>query len=149
MPDPLIDIADAVTDQLNAGSWPQQFTAVRRTDPSYKPFKVSELSTLRVSVVPLRRKKSMYTRAENQGEYQVGVGFQKKANVGSDGDLDNTIPDAIQELVGEVEDSFLGSRLNDYAAGCTELETEPPIPEHLLENAVVTIPITLLFKVIG
>jgi hypothetical protein len=91
----------------------------------------------------------MYTRGENQGDYQVGVAFQKKADVGSDGDLDNTVPDAIQELVGEVENSFLGSRLNDYAAGCTELKTEPPIREHLLENAVVTIPITLLFKVIG
>ena len=71
----IIDVADAIVAALNGLQFAEPFVATRAWNPAYKP---SELTTLRVTVVPLAMKDTEIARDSEQQEFEIHVGVQKK-----------------------------------------------------------------------
>lgn len=95
----VIDIADAVTAELNAappGTFTPSFTAMRRVLPE---FDLAELAELKVSVVPKRVEITGSTRSASQYEIAVDIGIQKKLGK----DLDSEVA-ALSTLVDQIAD---------------------------------------------
>ena len=141
----VIDIADAVTAELNAapaGTFSRPFTAARRVQPL---FELSELAELKVSVVPKALELSTAGRGIRQHDVQVDVGIQQRLA----GEVDDEVP----ELVGLVEQvvRYLWARplAAVPAAAWVRAEQQPLYaPEHLLERRLFTGVVTLTYRVL-
>ena len=140
MPAVLVDIAQAVVEDLNAQPFSQAFTAVR----SYVPrAALEDLDVLRVSVVPRSTRPGLAARGRRQREVAIDVGIQRRL-----ADPDNLAEiDALVAFVEEVVDSLEGRRLTAAGAGFLEIENEPAVAvEHLDQKGVFTSVITVRYR---
>ena len=142
----IIDIADAVAAELNAapaGSFTPAFTAVRRVLPA---FELSELSELRVSVVPKGVDISGAMRSACLIDCQVDIGVQQKLG----GDLDA----GVATLCGLVEQiaAYLRRRPLTGAphTAWVRAQNDPVYaPDHLAQQRTFTSVLTLTYRSVG
>jgi len=140
MPATIIEIAEAVVAQLNAASFSQPVAAERHYLPQ---FELSEMTALRVSVVPRAVASKGLDRNRDSFDYRIDVAVQQKLDP-TPGNLD-----ALMVLVEEIADHFRSEPLAGYPqARCTEVENVPVYaPEHLDEFRQFTSVLTLTFRV--
>ncbi len=136
----ILDIADAVAAQLNATPFSQPVTAERHYQPQ---FELSEMTALRVSVVPRSVTSKGLDRSRDSFDYKIDVAVQRKLDP-TPGNLD-----ALMTLVEEIADHFRSEPLAGYPqARCTEVENVPVYSlEHLDEFRQFTSVITLTYRV--
>jgi hypothetical protein len=106
-------VAEALKDQLNAGTYSQSFTAIR----SYatRDMKIEELTGLRVDVVPVIHKDAS-AMARKQVGYTIDcdIGIRKKfaaSDRESDGTIKNSSVDPLVLLLEEIHESLIMQRL--------------------------------------
>ncbi len=140
MPATIVQIADAVVAELNAAAFSLGFTAERHYLPK---FELSELTTLRVSVVPREIASTSLDRNRDSFDYLIDVAVQKKV----DPSVENL--DALMALVEEIADHFRSEPLVGLPqARCTEVKNAPVYAlEHLDEFRQFTSVLTLTFRV--
>ncbi|MBX3399542.1 MAG: hypothetical protein KF873_12435 [Gemmataceae bacterium] len=140
MPATILRIADAVVDELNGSVFSQPLEAVRHYLPQ---FELSEMTSLRVSVVPRSVASKGLDRNRDSFDYRIDVAVQQKLDP-TPGNLD-----ALMVLVEEIADHFRSEPLAGYPqARCTEVENVPVYaPEHLDEFRQFTSVLTLTFRV--
>jgi hypothetical protein len=136
----IIEIADAVVAQLNGATFSQPLTAERHYQPN---FELSEMSELKVSVVPRSLAGKALDRRRDGVDYQIDVAVQKRT------DMTPASLDALMTLVEEIADHFRKQPLANYTeARCTEVKNEPVYAlEHLDELRQFTSVLTLTFRV--
>jgi hypothetical protein len=136
----ILDIADSVVAQLNGGSFSQPLTAERHYQPK---FDLSEMTELKVSVVPRSLASQTLDRNRDTFDYLLDVAVQKKT------DMTQAALDALMTLVEEIADHFRTQPLTAYPnARCTEVKNEPVYAlEHLDEFRQFTSVITRTFRV--
>jgi hypothetical protein len=138
-----IDIADAVTAELNtapAGTFDPAFTAARRVLPE---FDLPDLAELKVSVVPKSVQITGSTRAVGQFDCQIDIGVQKKLGK----DLDTEVA-ALCGLMDQIA-AYLRQRALPGVRGAAWVRTEnDPIyaPEHLAGQRVFTSVLTVTYR---
>ena len=134
-------IADAVVTKLNAATFTQSFTAVRKYAPIYR---LKDMDTLHVTVVPSSEDISPVNRADTEHEYTIDVGIQKRFS--SDA---NTTIDPLMDLVQEVSDEFTGAGLAGYTSAHWVRTTVDPIfaPDHMSKVRQFTSVVRLAYKV--
>ena len=137
----ITDIADAVTAEINAGSFSQPVSATREYLPA---FELADMQTLRVTVVPRSVTTLPGGRAHNQYDYAIDVAVQKKLDA-----ADNAEIDALMTLVDELADHLRFKRLTDYPnAAWLKTENVPVYsPEHLEQLRQFTSVITITFRI--
>ena len=147
----VVEIADAVVADLNAGSFGQPFTAERHYLPV---FELDDIKNLRVTVVPKAVAIQATGRNSNQHDVAIDVAVQKKltktgtAGTGSAG-IDPTEIDPLMALVEELADHFRFKRFTSPDAVWIRTQNEPVFaPEHLDQFRVFTSLLTLTFRVI-
>ncbi|HND54215.1 MAG TPA: hypothetical protein PLV92_17515, partial [Pirellulaceae bacterium] len=85
MPAAIVQLADAVVADLNAATFSQPFTAQR----SYLPrWKLEELATIRVTVVPKDDVGERASRAQWQEDYQLDVAIQQRLGANETAQMD-------------------------------------------------------------
>jgi len=136
----ILDIADAVVADLNAGSFSLPFTASRAYIPR---FDLPELAALRVTVVPKGLAIATASRADHQHDYRINVGVQQKFEQEDAAELD-----PLMELVEEIADLFRGAALEtEPQAVCVAVENGPIYAqEHMREKRLFTSILTLTFR---
>ena len=136
-----IEIADAIVAKLNDASLSQAFTATRAYLPTYK---LEELDTLHVTVVPKSMYVEMASREKDDETYRIDVAVQKRLS-----DITNAVIDPLTLLAQEVGDHMRRRRLTDYpAAAWIGIEHDPIyVPRHLEEHNQFTSVITLMYLV--
>jgi len=140
MPATILALADAVVEQLNATAFSQPLVAVRHYQPC---FELSEMTELRVSVVPRSVASKALDRSRDGFDYRIDVAVQRKIEPTA-GNLD-----ALMELVEEIADHFRSHPLAGFPqARCTEVANEPVYAtEHLEEFRQFTSVLTLTYRV--
>ena len=136
------DIAEAVKDELNGGSFSQSFTAERHYQPV---FELPEMKTLHVTVVPKGMTIHPASRGLIQHDYQIDIAVQKKFDTGENDELD-----VLMALVEEIGDFFRRRRLSSLPnAACVKIENTPIYAqEHMEQLRQFTSVITLTFRVL-
>jgi len=138
----LIAIADAVVDALNAATLSQPLAAERHYQPV---FDLPEMDELHVSVVPKGVKVLASSRNQNQHDYAIDIGVQKRI-------ADDAETDAMVLLTEQIADHFRLGRVQVDGVGSVPLltvATDPVFaPEHLTEKRVFTSVVTLTFRVL-
>ena len=139
----IIDVAEAVKDELNAGSFSAEFTAQRLYQPHYE---LKDMKVLHVSVVPASTALSLADRKSTRRDEQIHVAVQEKLQT-----ADNDEIDALMDLVQEIADHFHTRRLNAVeSAICTEAENAPIYDqEHMEKWRQFTSLLTLTFRVVS
>jgi len=137
-----VQIAEAVKDDLNAETFSQAFTSVRKYLPVYD---LKEMKTLHVTVVPKALAKIVAGRKEITEGYTVDVAVQKKVKVD-----DAAAVDPLMLLVEEIADFCMFHHPAGYpSAVCIKAENEPAWSyEHMKEFRQFTSVLTLTFKLI-
>ena len=140
MPATILAIADAVVAQLNATAFSQPLVAVRHYQPV---FDLSEMTALKVSVVPRSMSSKALDRNRDSFEYQIDVAVQRKVEL-TRGNLD-----ALMELVEEIADHFRSHPLAGFPqTRCVEVANEPVYAmEHLEEFRPFTSILMLTYRV--
>jgi hypothetical protein len=140
MPATILAIADAVVTQLNGTTFSQPVTAERHYQPK---FELSEMTELKVSVVPRSLASKTLDRNRDTFDYLIDVAVQQKT------DMSQASLDALMTLVEEIADHFRTQPLASFPnARCTEVKNEPVYSlEHLDEFRQFTSVITLTFRV--
>ena len=141
----VIDIADAVVAELNAAAdetFSKSFDAVRKILPRYE---LSEMTELRVTVVPKAVETTVSSRATSLNDYQVDIGIQEKISKNLDADVV-----ALCTLVQEISDYLTRRSLAAEPTAAWLSSTNDPIyvPEHLAENRLFTSVITLTYRML-
>jgi len=140
----IADIAQAVTDELNAGSFSQAFTAERKYVPI---FELKDMAELHVTVVPKGRELETAARTIPQEDVQIDIAVQQKL---ADAATESEQIDALLTLVEEIGAHFARQSLADTGAMWLRTENVPVYdPEHLREMRQLTSLLTLTFRVIG
>lgn len=138
----LVSIADAVVASLNDGSFNQSFVAERHYQPV---FDLPEMTDLHVSVVPKGVEVLASSRNQNQHDYAIDIGIQKRV-------AEDAKADELMTLAEEIADNFRLKRVQVAGVGSVPLLTvaTDPIfaPEHLTEKRVFTSVVTLTFRVL-
>jgi hypothetical protein len=140
VPATIVAIADAVVAELNGTTFSQPLTAERHYQPV---FELSEMTELKVSVVPRSVASKALDRNRDSFDYLIDVAVQHKTEP-TQGNLD-----ALMELVEEIADHFRTQPLAGYPeAHCIEVTNEPIYAmEHLDEFRQFTSVITLTYRV--
>lgn len=138
----ITDIADAVVQDLNAGTFSQSFTAERHYLPVYE---LEDIKDLRVTVVPKGVTIQSTGRNSNQHDAAIDIAVQKKLDA-----IDSSTIDPLMALVDEIADSFRFKRLDSYPNAIWVNTQNQPVyaPEHLDQLRVFTSILTLTFRVI-
>ena len=140
----VVTIAEAVKDALNAGEFSQAFEA----DRTYRPAReLTELATLRVTVVPRSVADEAASRSGDATEYGVDVAVRKKLT----SDSVDAEADALVAFCEEIVGHFRRKRLSgEVDAICSRTENVPVFSsEHIEEANVFVGVVTLFFKLIG
>lgn len=121
----IIDIADAVTAELNATSFAVAFTAARLYQPF---FELKEMGTLRVSVVPAELTITPLGRGSSQHDIEIDVAVQKKLAAASNAEID-----ALMNLAEAIADHFRHKLLPGHATAAWVATVNAPVfsQEHL------------------
>jgi len=138
----LANIAQAITDGLNAQPFSQAFTACRHYRPQ---FGLEELAVLRVSVVPRSLTLAPTSRARSTWEVAVDVAIQRRLL-----DPGNIVEiDTLASLVEEVIAFLDGRRLAAYPqAAFVGIENDPAYAvEHIDELSMFTSVVTARYRV--
>lgn len=137
----IIQIADAVVAQLNSATFSQPITATRHYSPS---FKLPDMKTLHVTVVPRSISSTSLDRNRDMFHYEIDVAVQKKT------DGDQATLDALMTLVEEIADHFRVETLASFPnARCMDVKNSPVFsPEHLDEFRQFTSVLTLTFSLV-
>lgn len=135
-------IGAAVVAEMNAHEFAQEFTA----EFKYLPLvKLTELSSLTVTVVPGDIERRSASRGSTRQEVKVEIGVQQKV-----ADEEPATIDPMMTLVEEIAAFFDRRRLTEYSkAGW--IRTEYPasyLREHIEEYGVFTCVITVTFWVV-
>ena len=135
----ITNIADAITASLNNEEFSQDFTAERLHQPS---FDLTELDTLRVSVVPKSLTITNATRQHSFFDCAIDIGIQKR--IANDAEVD-----ALLDLVQEIADHLRHKRLADEPnAAWLAIEHDPVVAsEHLDQNRQLTSVLTATYRV--
>ena len=135
----VIDIAEAVTETLKAGTFSLPFEPQRLYRPD---FELAEMKELHVSVVPRGLEMSAADRALTQDDVRIDVAIQKKLE-----SADNAELDALTALVEEIAD-FLREKRQLGGAVWLRTENEPVYSvEHLGELRQFTSVLTVTYRV--
>jgi hypothetical protein len=140
---PLIaELAQAVTDELNGGSFPLPFTAVRGYAPEYE---LPDMKDLHVTVVPKGLAVASAGRTANQYDCAVDIAVQKKVASTEPSELD-----PLMRLTEEIADFFRLRRLSAFPYAVWAGTEHTPIfaPEHLRELRQFTSVVTLNFRLL-
>lgn len=136
----VLQVADAVTSQLNAAALSQSFTAERLYIPN---FELAKLNQLRVTVVPSELHVRSLDRNRNSYEAEIDIAVQKKFKQGSNAEIDPLIA-----LVEEIADLFRLQRLASLPAAIWS-RTEHQVlysPEHWEQYRQFTSLLTVFFR---
>jgi len=135
-----VDIAEAVKEALNAGSFSQPFQATREYRPA---FELKDMAELHVTVVPHAVEITSLSRSKHQYDVQIHVAVQKKFTDDSPAELD-----PLMDLVEEIMDFFRLRKLADTGATCVGVANAPVYAaEHMAELRQFTSLVTLTFRV--
>ncbi len=139
----IMNIADAVVAELNAApeeTFSKSFTAVRKVIPAYE---LSELSELKVTVVPKAIEIASSTRGGAQHDFSVDIGIQQKISKDVDGDVES-----LMGLVDKIAAYLTKRKLADISwAAWVSIKNDPPyVPEHLLEKRTFTSVLTITYR---
>ena len=140
MPARFVQIADDVVSVINGGTFtiPDVFTAERLYIPE---FKLEDVGSLKVSVIPSSRPEVVYSRDRTQVDFVVSVGIQKAT--------DNLLSDFddMVEFVEEINDLFKLKKLPTTDASWVASETDPVYDhEYGTEMNVFTSVLSLTFR---
>lgn len=136
----IIEAADAVVAELNATTFSQAFTAVRKYVPTYE---LQEMDSLHVTVVPKRIEREAQDRASDAEEFMLDIGVQKRVGAAN---VDAATMDPLTYLCEEIADHFMRWSMASPEAACIAIEHNPIyLPSHLREMGQFTSVITLTF----
>ncbi len=141
MPAIILEIADAIVAELQAIGFVPPFSVARHYLPR---FELSEMNTLRVSVVPRSVRSEALDRQRDRFDYQIDVAVQQKIEPA------NAHLDALMNRVEEIADHFRAKRLASYP-NAAWLKTEQSVlyaPEHIDELRQFTSVLTLTYRVL-
>ena len=140
----IIQIADALVTRLNGGTFSQPITAVRTVFPN---FELKELSTLKVTVVPRSVDTVLLTRSNDQDDYSIDIGVQKKLTVNYESETATLIG-----LVTEIKDFLKLKHLTISTKVAMWISTKiDPIysREHIAGDNVFTSVVTVTYRTVG
>lgn len=144
-PPPLVDplllqVAEAVTYEINLGSYSQSVTAVRFYQPR---FNLADMDALHVSVVPRSISEKQRSRALVSYDCGIDVGIQQRSP------MDQPALDALTRLVAEIADRLRNNPLTAMPdARLMELSNEPVFaPDHLDELRQFTSVLSATYRV--
>ena len=138
----IVDIADAVVTELNAGTFSQTLEAVRLYRPQ---FDLVEMKDLHVTVAPKAVEAATVSRSVVQYDVSVDVAVQKKLETETNDEIDPLV-----NLVEEIATFFRLRRLAEYPNASWLSTTNEPVysPGHLEELRQFTSVLTLTFRVV-
>lgn len=146
----LIDVAEAIKDNLNAGSFTTTFTAQR----SYGDTQVAleDQDTLHVEVIPQGYPDEIITQGNHEYEVDVRIWVRKRFGQESrDGEQKLLLSqiDTLVDLVEDIQQFFIKRSLTGYTdASWRESTTETPYSaEHLRIYSQFTGQIKVIYKV--
>lgn len=144
-----IDVANGVVTDINSGSYSgfDDLTAVRHYLPK---FKLPEMSSLKVVVVPTAKLSSPANRSVRARTISVDVGVMKKLLKPFESDDGKTELDALSGLLESIEDRLwsLGRLSTNVAARLTIADIDPLYDqEHLRELNQFTGVLRLTYQV--
>lgn len=135
----VVQVAQAVTDALNAGTFSMPFTAQRMALPL---FTLEEMQDLHVTVVPREVASSVLDRASDEDEVKVDVAVQKRTASVAVADVDPLLA-----FVQEIADFLNRQQMGD--AIWKKTENKPVyLPEHLREKEQFTSVLTVTYKLV-
>ena len=139
MPAAIVQLADAVVADLNAATFSQPFTAQR----SYLPrWKLEELATIRVTVVPKDDVGERASRAQWQEDYQLDVAVQQRLGASETAQMD-----ALVLLGQELADYFKSRNPAGDLATLVAVAFAPLFdPDHLEKHKTLTTVLNLTFR---
>ena len=139
MPAAIVQLADAVVADLNAATFSQPFTAQR----SYLPrWKLEELATIRVTVVPKDDVGERSSRAQWQEDYQLDVAIQQRLGANETAQMD-----ALVLLGQELADYFKSRNPAGDLATLVAVAFAPLFdPDHLEKHKTLTTVLNLTFR---
>ena len=139
MPATIVQLADAVVADLNAATFSQPFTAQR----SYLPrWKLEELATIRVTVVPKDDVGERASRAQWQEDYQLDVAVQQRLGASETAQMD-----ALVLLGQELADYFKSRNPAGDLATLVAVAFAPLFdPDHLEKHKTLTTVLNLTFR---
>ena len=136
----IIQVADAVTAELNGHIFSFPFTAIRLYQPVYA---LQDMKALHVSVVPRGVVSSVLDRSRAQHDIQVDIAVQKKYASDATEALD-----PLMELVQQIADYFQMRPLAEIGAVWVRSENKPIYaPEHMQELRQFTSILTVTYRV--
>lgn len=139
---PVIDVAEAVKEMINAATLSQDPTAERKVYPYYE---LKDIEALVVLVAPNHALSTILNRAGVVRTAVVEVGVLKQIDVN-----DNDTTDPLFLYVSELAGLFHGNELTGFAATCTKVEHEPIYDwEHMKQFGQFTSVLRLTCKVTG
>lgn len=136
----LLQVAEAVTYEINLGVYSQSVSAVRFYQPR---FDLKEMDTLHVSVVPRSISEKQLSRALVAYDCGIDVGIQQRSP------MDQSTLDALTRLVAEIADRLRNNSLTALPeARLMELKNEPVFaPDHLDELRQFTSVLSVTYRV--
>jgi hypothetical protein len=139
MPAAILQLADAVVADLNAATFSQSFLAARAYIPRWK---LEELATIRVTVVPKDDVGERASRSQWQEDYQLDVAIQQKLSSNETAQMDGLI------LLGqELADHFKTRNPTGDLATLTAVAFAPLFDlEHLEKHKTLTTVLNLTFR---
>lgn len=149
----LIDIADAVVNELDLAVFTQLFQVKRRFVPVYDLADLADLTDqpagIVVSVVPRGSAFELATRTTTDDEYRIDVAIQKKIDITRLDEGDTSEIDGLMLLVAEMAGFFNRGVLGAFEdAQWLKTENQPVFsPEHLEQFHQFTSVITLTYRV--
>ena len=140
----IFDIAKAIVATLNAapeGTFSQMFTAVFKLVPKHE---ISELSNLKVTVVPQGYDMKNSSRAATEYDFTIDIGIQKKLTTA---DVEAECSD-LYPVVDEIIDYLRKRSLTGIAwANQTTMSNNPVVAvDHLDDNRVFSSLVTIGYK---
>jgi len=137
-----VNIADAVTEELNAAEWSLPLTAERLYVPS---FELPDMNTLHVSVAPRAMEVVAADRQRNTQDVKIDVAVQKKFATGDAAEID-----PLMALVEQIADFFHSRRLASYPNCCWIKTEHAPLysQEHWDDLRQFTSVITFTWRVV-
>ena len=135
----IVQLAEAIVSDLNTNSFGQPFIAQRAYLPRWK---LEELTTIRVSVVPKDDVGERASRAQWQEDYHIDVAIQQRLNTNEHEQLDTLIG-----LAEELADYFKTRKPTGDIATLIAVAFAPLFdPEHLEKHKTLTTVINLTFR---
>ena len=139
MPAAIVQLADAVVADLNAATFSQAFVAARAYIPRWK---LEELATIRVTVVPKDDVGERASRAQWQEDYQLDVAIQQRLGANETAQMD-----ALVLLGQELADYFKSRNPAGDLATLVAVAFAPLFdPDHLEKHKTLTTVINLTFR---